>query len=111
LRADFFEPLQHFFGLGTVDAQIAGSDDRIGATLGVQISQTGIEPDQISVNVGDNGDAHSGLVALQCKCEQRRRKPHLFKIVEIDAFDHDARLTQACERITVARVGDHVMLA
>jgi hypothetical protein len=31
----------------------------------VQIGQTGIEPDQISVNVGENGDAHKRSVALE----------------------------------------------
>ena len=58
LRTHFLQTLEHLLGLGTVDTKIAGRDDRIRAALTVQVRQTGIESDKISVNVGNNCNAH-----------------------------------------------------
>ncbi len=111
LRADFFEALQDFLGFRSIQTQIAGGNDCIRATLRVKIGQTGVETDEISVNVGKNGYTHKQLVALERERKQRRGDADLLEVVEIYPFDDEARFAHARERRAIADVGDDVTVA
>ncbi len=111
LRADFFKALQHLLGFRSIQTQIAGGNDCIGATLRVKIGQTGVETDEISVNVGKNGYTHTRLVALERERKQRRSDADLLEVVQIDAFHDDARFAHTRKGGAIPDVGNDVTFA
>src|SRR5579883_1411070 len=109
--ADLLEALKYLLRLGTVEAKIAGRDDSVRAALRLQVGQAGIEPKEIAVDVGEDGDSHEApLVAPERHHQHRRRQTDFGELVKIDCFHRDAGATHRPDRAAEAQIGDDVTL-
>jgi hypothetical protein len=49
---DLFQTLQDLFGFRSAETHVTGDDDRVGSALGCEVGQTGVQREEITVNVG-----------------------------------------------------------
>ena len=56
--ADLPQPFEDLARARSVHAEVARTDDRLGAALRAQILETRVEPAHVAVDIGENRDPH-----------------------------------------------------